>query len=157
MDNELISVTTRSMRQGEVEGSDYHFITNEEYIELFFNDDLIEYTEYSGNYYGLTKDELNNKLSKGNAFVIVDRNGAQQLLDSYDNCVTIILHTTKEDAVRQMKDRGDSDESIEQRMITYKQEIKNKDHYDYAVVNRYGEFEKARSIIKEIVELESVK
>lgn len=155
MDNELISFTTRPKREGEVEGKDYYFISEEEYKKMLENDELVECTYYSGNYYGLTKEELENKLALGHAFVIVDYIGATQLLDLYDNCVTIMLHTSKEDAVQQMKDRGDSIESIRQRMLTYHNEIENKQYYDYVVINRYGHFNKTREIVKTIIEMET--
>ena len=126
MENELISFTTRPKRKGEVEGKDYHFITKEEYNHMLNNNELVEYVQYANNYYGLSKKEIENKLAKDHAFVIVSYEGAKQLKKVYDNCVTIILHTSKEDAVRQMLERGDSLDSINQRMLTYNIEIANK-------------------------------
>lgn len=154
MSNELISFTTRPKREGEIDGQDYHFITREEYNNMYNNGELAEWTKYDGNYYGLSANEIKEKMSKGHGFVIVDRNGAEQMLKAYDNCVTIILHTSKEDAVKQMLDRGDKMESINKRMLTYNKEISNKQHYDYAVLNRYGEFEKTKYIVGTIISKE---
>lgn len=157
MNNELISFTTRPIRKkdGEVDGKDYYFISVEEYNKMFDQGKLAEYTEYGGNYYGLTLDELESKLSRGHAFVIVDYVGVQQLKKIYNNCVSIILHTTKKDAIKQMKDRGDSLDLTMKRMSTYDEEIANKQYYDYAVINRYGEFDNTKKIVESIISVET--
>ncbi len=148
MENELISFTTRPKRKGEVDGKDYHFITEKEYSTMYNNKELAEYTYYDGNRYGLTKEELDNKLSKNHAFVIVDVNGMEQLKKYYDNCTTIMLHTTKEDAMKQMLNRGDSAKDIETRLKTYQRELQNKQFYDYVVLNRHGKFDTTKRVLE---------
>lgn len=157
MSNEIISVTTRQKRECEKDGKDYYFISKSKYNELLESRQFVEYTEYSGNYYGLTRIELFNKLKRGHAYVIVDYNGVKQLQREYGNCVTIFLHTPKEQAIQQMLIRGDSDNSIETRISTYEKEIANKKYYDYVVLNRYNEFNKTRDIVRAIVDMETLK
>ena len=153
MSNELISFTTREKRKGEVNGVDYHFI-NDQHNTLVYRNKLIEKTFYGGNYYGLTKDEVDSKLKLGHAFAIVDCNGMQQLKKYYDNCVTIMLHTTKEHAMLQMLKRGDSAHSIESRLSTFNEELSNKQFYDYCVFNKHGKFEQTRFILNSILQVE---
>src|SRR5437764_9195603 len=83
-DNELLRFTTRKKRDGEKEGVDYNFIRYQEYIIMVSRQELIEKTEYDGNYYGLSSKELYSKLNKGNAFFICDNSGFNQVKDKYD-------------------------------------------------------------------------
>ncbi|MFW6028761.1 MAG: hypothetical protein ACOCRO_00760 [Halanaerobiales bacterium] len=77
---ELISHTTRGMRPGEIDGVTYHYITDEEFKKI----DKIEETEYDGRHYCLATKELHNKIDLyGNAFVIIDKNGIDNLYKNY--------------------------------------------------------------------------
>ena len=60
-----ISVTSRKMRPGEVDGVDYFFKTREEFETMIKNDELLEYTEYVGNYYGTPVDYVKKTLNEG--------------------------------------------------------------------------------------------
>lgn len=80
----LISCTSREPRKGEVNGKEYYFKTSEEIIEMYKNNELIEYKEYKTQYgiwiYGLQKNELWNKdISKNNYTVILDLKGVKEL------------------------------------------------------------------------------
>lgn len=156
MENELTSFTTRPMREGEVEGKDYYFMSQEEFSEAEKNGLLAEKTEYSGNYYGLTKDEIETKLKKGNAFFICDFNGANQIKELYNNCVSIFILSTKKDTILNMINRNDSMENIENRIKTYEEEIKNSVNYDYVVTNVRGKFEETRETIMNIIYITSL-
>lgn len=88
------SFTTRPKREGEVEGREYNFITDEEFKDLYKKDMLAEFTSYNiadvgVSYYGLTKEEL----EKGkHTLVIVNPDGLQQLINIYgDKVVTILV------------------------------------------------------------------
>jgi Guanylate kinase len=152
MDNELISFTTRQKRQGETEGKDYIFISKEEFDDLYNNNGLIEWTEYSGNYYGLTREELETKLSQGDCFFICDVHGMKQMKRMYDNCISIFIYSEKQDIENRMRLRGDSEENILKRMSTYEDEVFNLVYYDEVVVNYEGQLEETIQKIKDIVE-----
>lgn len=154
MDNELVSFTTRKPREGEVNGKDYIFITEEEFQNLLHNDGLIEHVEYAGNKYGLTKNELETKLSKGSAFWIADFNGMKQMKKLYDNVTTIFFFAEKEDAEKRMRQRGDSEENIQKRLSTYEEEIENLLYYDEVINTSTNTFEEVVEIVKDIIELE---
>ncbi|MEH6872347.1 guanylate kinase [Bacillus safensis] len=154
MSNEVVSFTTRKPRQGEIDGVDYKYISLEKFEELKEQGKLIEQVEYSGNYYGIDQEEFENKLSIGNAFVIVDYHGMQQIKKFYPNCVTVFLYTPYDQAYKQMINRGDTLDKVEQRSSTYPQEMKNKEHYDYVVRNNSGKFNETTKVLSSIVKAE---
>jgi guanylate kinase len=153
MDNEIVSFTTRGIRENEVDGVDYLYISMEEFNRLKETNGLIEETCYSGNYYGITQHELTSKLAKGSAFVIVDYNGVKQLNKIYPHCINIFMLASKDDALKKMSNRGDNSDSIVKRLETYDVELENRIHFDYVITNEYGKMDDTVEIIKKIVEL----
>src|SRR5690625_2209634 len=154
MQNELISYTTREPRVGEKDGKDYYFITKEVFAKMEQEDNFVESVTYSNNQYGITHKELENRLKAGSAFAIVNYIGMKQFKKACDNVVTIMLHTSKEDAMKNMLDRGDDVFNIIERMKSYESEILKKYHYDYCVLNRHGHFTETRAILKTIIDSE---
>ncbi|GFN32495.1 guanylate kinase [Paenibacillus xylaniclasticus] len=154
MDNELISFTTREPRVGEVNGVDYIFITKDEFSYLLKNNGLIEFTEYAGNQYGLTRKEYENKLSKGDAFVVVDIHGMRQLKKVHEKCISIYVYAEKDEVELNMRDRGDSEESIIKRLKTYDDEINNMIYYDHVVINERGRIDETIECVRDILQKE---
>lgn len=154
MKNEVVSFTTRKPRQGEVDGLDYKFISLKKFEELKEQGKLIEQVEYSGNYYGIDQEEFENKIGIGDAFVIVDYHGMQQVKKVYPNCVTLFLYTPYHKAYKQMIQRGDTIEKVQQRLKTYTQEMKNKEYYDYVIRNNSGKFDESIKVLTSIIESE---
>lgn len=157
MKNEVVSFTTRSSRKGEIDGVDYKFISLEKFKELKEKSKLIEQVKYSDNYYGIDQEEFENKMSLGNAFVIVDYHGMQQIKKMYPNCVTLFLYTPYDQAYKQMVKRGDALDKVEQRLNTYHQEMKNKTYYDYVIRNNHNRFRDTKEIIEKIIVSETGK
>lgn len=135
MSNELISFTTRIPRDGEVNGKDYIFITEDKFNELLHSNGLMEWTQYGENHYGLTREEFETKLSHGDAYFIADVNGLKQMKELYDNIVSVFIYCDKMICERHMKIRGDTEKDIEKRLNTYDEEIMNMRLYDYIVIN----------------------
>ncbi|NOL36783.1 guanylate kinase [Bacillus safensis] len=154
MKNEVVSFTTRKSRQGEIDGVDYKFISLEKFKELKEKGKLIEQVKYSGNYYGIDQEEFENKISLGNAFVIVDYHGMQQIKKVYPNCATLFLYTPYDQAYNQMIQRGHTYEQVEQRLSTYHEEIGNRKNYDYVIRNNYNRFNYTKGIISQIINSE---
>jgi guanylate kinase len=144
MNNEVISFTTRAPRPGEVNGSDYLFISDAEFDLLYRNNGLAEYTDYYGTAkYGITMSELVGRLRKGNAFVVVDVVGKRQLQSMYHNCLSIFMWMPYIDkAETRMRLRGDSEENIQKRLKTYSEELNNFSEYDILLDNN-GSFQMA--------------
>jgi guanylate kinase len=115
-----VSVTTRDPRPGEQEGVHYYYRSTEDFISFINQDMLLQYVSYSGNYYGLLKGEINNKLAQGDAFAVVEPEGVKQLQEIYPEALSLFLRPTDgQELVDRMKARGDSEESIVKRMETY--------------------------------------
>lgn len=115
--NQLVSHTTRPMRDGEIDGKDYYFLENRNYE--IKDIELVEYSEYSGNEYGLSKKEIENKLSiNDNVYFICDRYGAKQIISEYPNeTICFWIDISMEDMLFRLKDRGDSDGDIVKRLM----------------------------------------
>ena len=156
MDNEVVSFTTRAPREGEVNGFDYVFTSVEEVDRMEASGELVERVSYAGNSYGISKDELYGKLANGDAFVIVDYHGFQQIQALYDNYVSIFFSIDVEDARQRMLERGDNKGVIEGRLKTYEKELENQQYYDFVIQNTYGKQNETVDVLKQIVSGEFV-
>jgi guanylate kinase len=157
MDNEIISFTTRAKRDGEEEGIDYLFITQEEFDALMKEGRIAEHTTYYGSAsYGITMDELEGKLAKGDAFVVVDVVGKKQLEELYPNTTSVFFRINEMTAIKRMQRRGDSAENIAKRLKTYGEEIDNYYLYDYIVENEGNHADTIESV-RLIIEKEGTK
>lgn len=149
---ECISHTTRLMREGEIDGKTYYFISDEEFYNMLNNNEFVEHVVYHENHYGIAKSEIERVLNKGNhVAIIVDYNGYLQIKEKYPDAIGIYIWATKEDCMMNMLSRGDSVESANKRVSTYEQEIAQKNHYDYVIRNVRGKFRNTVSILANIV------
>jgi len=132
---ELISHTTRQIRVGETEGISYYFVNKEEFDSI----EKIEYSNYAGNYYCLSKKEVEDKLSKyDKVFAITDYHGVEQIKQIYpDITTTIFIDVTYDDMIKRMKNRGDKKEDIAKRIYNsiMTDEKENKHKCDFIVEN----------------------
>lgn len=103
----VITTTTRPMRQNEVNGRDYFFITKERFEEMIKEGRFVEYTVYNGNLYGSTKDQISS-----DKCVVIDPAGLKAYISLNDpNIITFFLDSTEETRFKRMLERGDSKES----------------------------------------------
>ncbi len=133
-----ISSVTRDMREGEVEGEKYNFISREAFEKMIENDQLLEYNIYVNNYYGTPKAPVIETTEKGLDIIIeVDVNGAANIRKKLPEAVSIfIMPPTFSELERRLKGRGtETDEVIAKRMGEALGEIKRATEYDYIVVN----------------------
>lgn len=151
MNNEIISFTTRSPRKGEIDGEDYIFTNAEEINYLDSIGGLIERAEYAGNFYGITSNEFESKLNKGDAFVIVNYHGYQQIKEIYPSVIGIYFKINKEEVEQRMRERGDSEEAIVNRTQALDEEMSVMTDYEYIVENIYGKQNETVKVVKEIV------
>ena len=116
------SHTTRQMREGEKEGRDYYYISEAEFIYFQNLGIFFESTEYAGNRYGCSKDELWRIWeSRGNnALLVAEPQGVTQIKKAYrEDHIAIFMATEDIDTlVNRMKDRGDDELNIAKRMAT---------------------------------------
>lgn len=133
-----ISATTRSPREGEVDGMDYFFKTREEFEAMIENKQLLEYAEYVGNYYGTPLAYVEEMLSRGrDVFLEIEVQGALQVREVMPDGVFIFLTPPDLNELEcRIVNRGtDSDEVIAKRMKTAREELALMKYYDYSVVN----------------------
>lgn len=153
-----ISATTRGMREGEAEGVNYFYKTREEFEALIARGEVLEYTTYSGNYYGTLKSEANRVIGAGHDLILeieVDGGGQVKRLMG-DDCVTIMLIApSAEEQERRLRDRGtETEEVIRTRLERAKEEMKEVPRYDYVVVNETGGSEECAEEILAIITAE---
>ena len=134
-----VSVTTRAPRPGEVNGKDYHFITQEEFARLRDRGDLLEYAEVFGNFYGTPKRPVTEALQAGRDVLFdIDWQGTQQLGAAMgEDLVRIfILPPTAEELRERLIGRAqDSASTVAKRMAKAADEISHWPEYDYVIVN----------------------
>lgn len=113
----MVSVTTRPMRDGEIEGKDYNFISDAQFDDMIKNDELIEYREYHTEFglwrYGTPK------LSDGDYAGIVDISGAKKIVETYpDKCIRVIYIKVNEiTRTERAKKRGSFDKDEWERRL----------------------------------------
>lgn len=133
-----ISSITRPMREGEVEGEKYNFISRERFEQMIANDELLEHNVFVGNYYGTPKAPVIECIEKGQDMLIeVDVNGAAQIRSKMPDAVSVfIMPPSLEILKARLTGRGtDSDDVIAKRLNEALREIANANVYDYIVVN----------------------
>jgi guanylate kinase len=153
-----VSATTRKPREGEQEGVNYFFKTREQFQEMIENDDLLEWAEYVGNYYGTPRKFVEDMLNQGKDVILeIEVQGAMQVKEKFPEGIFIFLAPPDLKELRsRITGRGtESEESIMNRMEVAKGEIELMDQYNYVVVN--DEVEKACQRIEAIVIAEHLK
>ena len=149
-----VSVTTRPMRPGEVEGRDYFFVDRARFDRLVEDDDFLEWAEVFGNCYGTPRAEVREGLKHGEDFLFdIDWQGTQQLYQRAQGDVVrvFLLPPSIGELERRLRSRGtDSDAVIQSRMDRARAEIGHWDAYDYVVINDDVEacFGKVRMILE---------
>lgn len=153
-----ISMTTRQMREGEVNGVDYFFKTKEEFEALIQEDQFIEYAEYVGNYYGTPIQYVKDTMAEGHdVFLEIEVEGAKQVRKKFPDALFIFLAPPSLDHLKErLIGRGtETDEKIQSRVNEARKEVEMMNLYDYVVVN--DEVHLAKERIQSIVEAEHLK
>ena len=133
-----VSHTTRKPRQNEVDGQDYHFVTEEAFRQVLDGDGFAEWAEVHGNLYGTRLDELQRLLDSGKDVVLeLDVQGMQNLKAADLDVVTVFIEPpSMEELERRLRDRGtDSAADIELRLTNARAEMAARSMYDFVVVN----------------------
>lgn len=137
-----VSVTTRQPRTGEVDGVNYFFKTVDEVKEMIAKDELLEYAEVYGNYYGTPRDYVMELLNSGKDVLLeIDIQGALQIKKRFPNGVFVFIVPPSLDelSARIYKRGTDSEDVIKRRMASAAGELTYAAEYDYIVVNDIAE------------------
>ena len=150
----IVSATSRNPRKGEVNGRDYHFLSEETFEEMIRSNAFVEWAKVYDRYYGTLKKEVNDVLHAGKDGVMdVDVQGALALRQKLKTSVLIFLLPPSlavlEARLRQRK--TESEEEIVKRMQKVREEIAYADYYDYQIINQDldSTVESIEAIIKE--------
>ncbi len=133
-----VSMTTRSPREGEVDGTDYFFKTREDFESLIEQNKLLEYAEYVGNYYGTPLDYVNETLDAGrDVFLEIEVVGAAQVRAIAPDGLFIFLAPPSLSALEdRLVGRGtETSEVIQSRVLKAREELEMMNLYDYVVEN----------------------
>ena len=135
-----ISATTRPRRPKEVDGEDYHFLTNDDFEARRANGEFLECEEVhsSGFWYGTLRSEVDSAHDRGGwAFLEIDVQGALRVMQQYPEAITIFLKTSTEAVFEQrLRNRGtESEEVIQRRLQTARNELQLAHNYRHQVVN----------------------
>ena len=133
-----VSVTTREMRPGEVEGESYYFISRAQFQELLEQDELLEHAEYVGNCYGTPEKPINQMLEQGiDVLLDIEPCGALQVQKRRPDATLIFMAAPSFSEIeRRLRGRGDtSPDKITARLARARWEYQQAEKYDYIVVN----------------------
>ncbi|MFC4023207.1 guanylate kinase [Oceanobacillus longus] len=153
-----ISMTTRNMRPGEMDGVDYFYKSVEEFENLIEQNQLLEYAKYVSNYYGTPRTYVEETLEKGqDVFLEIEVQGALQVKENFPEGVFIFLFPPSlEELKNRIVNRGtESQELVLNRLKEARKEIEMMDAYDYVVVN--DQVEHAVDKVKSIIQSEHLK
>lgn len=150
-----VSMTTRSMRPGEVNGREYYFVTREEFDKNIESGNLLEWAEFVGNRYGTPKDKVEETRDSGkNVLLEIEVKGTSQVLSKVngDDVISIFIAPPSiEELERRIRGRStETDDVVKARLARAIQELDYKKQYKYVVINDKLEdaVNEVRNIIK---------
>ena len=148
-----VSVTTRKKRKGEIEGKDYFFKTNEEFIPMMNNNEFIESAKVFGNFYGTLKAEVLQKIEDGiDVLVDIDWQGTRQIQKHMPEDIVkifILPPSIKELEYRLGNRASENKEDFNKRMSEARKEISHYNEYDFVIINE--EIDIAVNLVKSIL------
>ncbi len=152
-----VSMTTRAPRQGEKDGINYFFVSEERFKEAIYDNELLEHAYFVDHYYGTPKAYVEKMRNEGHNVVLeIETVGSKQIMNAYkydDRCISIFLTPPdmKELEARIRKRSTESEKTIEKRVLKATQELRETFRYKYVVCNEDVDdaVEKIADIIKE--------
>ena len=148
-----VSHTTRKPRKGEIDGENYHFVSNETFEQMISNNDFLEYAEVFGNMYGTAKTNIYEKLDSNiNIILEIDWQGARQVRQNMPEAVSIfILPPSKNVLLERLTTRGQDDKAtISERMENSEKEMSHYNEFGYLIIN--DQFDSALNNLKAIID-----
>ena len=146
------SATTRQPRWGEQHGVDYFFLSKEDFETAIHNQELLEWAEYAGNYYGTPKAGVIEQIEAGNYILLeIELAGARAIAKIFPEAIRIfIMPPSIEELEQRIRTRGtNTEESIARRLEIARREIAASDEFDLKIVN--DDLEKALSELETFI------
>ena len=148
-----VSHTTRKPRKGEIDGENYHFVSNETFEQMISNNDFLEYAEVFGNMYGTAKTNIYEKLDSDISIILeIDWQGARQVRQNMPEVISIfILPPSKNVLLERLTTRGQDDKAtISERMENSEKEMSHYNEFGYLIIN--DQFDSALNNLKAIID-----
>jgi guanylate kinase len=153
----ITTVTTRPRRNSERDNIDYHFVTGKVFQKMVEGEELLEWANVYGNWYGVPRQPVKQALVGGKDTIIkVDIQGAATIKNILPQAVLIFLAPlSKDDLITRLNGRNtESASDLDLRLRTAEQEIEKLSMFDYLLVNKQGQIDKVISEIKAIITAE---
>jgi guanylate kinase len=133
-----VSATTRSPRDGEVDGQDYFFVSRDRFMAMAKAGDLLEWAEFAGNCYGTPRQPIVERLDRGEQVLLeIELEGARQVKTTFPEALRVfVLPPSLDELERRLRSRGqDAEAAIERRLARAREEVAAADEFDQQVVN----------------------
>lgn len=153
-----VTATTRDPRPGEKDGINHHFVTVDDFVNLIANDDLLEWAQVYGNYYGVPKKQVRDALTAGNHVILrVDVQGAKRLSEIIPEALLIFIIPPSLDVLKSHLEKRGVDLEVEmtKRLAAANEEISQAHLFDFTVTNEEGRLDDTVNEVVEIIESES--
>lgn len=150
-----VSMTTRKPRTGEIDGQDYYFVSEEEFLQRIKDGRFLEYAKFVGNYYGTPIEQVQEMIEQGDEVVLeIEVEGAMQVKAKMPDAVLIFIAPPTYGSLKtRLLGRGtESEEIIMERISKAHRELTLAAGYDYIVIN--DDVENAADRIKAIIRAE---
>lgn len=153
-----ISFTTRPMREGEIHGQHYFFVSQEEFENLIEQGEFLEYANVHGNFYGTSKTQVANEISQGRDIILeIDVQGAYSVRHIASESVSIFILPPSYQILRErlVLRQTESEASLVIRLENAHTEVQNYKNFDYIIIN--DELRKATTDLQSVVLAERLK
>lgn len=133
-----VSLTTREIRENEIDGKDYYFISQSDFDKMVENNEVLEFAQYGKNFYGTPKAPIDKWLDEGKIIILkIEVQGAKQIKELYPDAVGIfIMPPSMDELEKRLRLRGtESEDDIKRRLDIAKNEMEKSVDYDYLVIN----------------------
>ncbi|MGB3208379.1 MAG: guanylate kinase, partial [Crinalium sp.] len=147
-----VSATTRAPRPKEINGKNYYFVSRPEFEQMLKADELLEWAEYAGNYYGTPRQQVEEKIKQGKWVILeIELEGARQIAKSFPSALKIFISPPSfAELEKRMRGRGqDAEEAIALRLSHAKTEIAAADEFDLQIIN--DDFETALHSLEQAI------
>ena len=153
----VVTATTRKRRPGEIDGRNHIFVSREEFFQMMRRDELLEWAQVYGNYYGVPRDQVRSALEQGKDVILrTDLQGAETIRSKVPDALLIfVAPPTLEDLERRLRARmTESSADLEMRIEMARREMNERGKFDYVVVNRNGRLDDALEEMMSIISSE---
>jgi guanylate kinase len=133
-----VSATTRTPREGEIDGQDYFFVSRDRFAAMVEAGELLEWAEFAGNCYGTPRQAIVERLDRGEHVLLeIELEGARQVKNTFPEALRVfVLPPSLDELERRLRSRGqDAEAAIERRLSRAREEVAAADEFDRQIVN----------------------